>query len=152
MSLSRPCHGRDKAAAETDSVEMADMTDLATQSLAAMTSPPIASEQPAIDVAHLSRMTLGDRKLEIQVLELFDRQADLLVARMREVEPSGVASLAHTLAGSAGGIGAWRVAEAAQALESAVAANGKPALAQLTAAVDEARLAICGLLRIAALA
>jgi HPt (histidine-containing phosphotransfer) domain-containing protein len=150
MSLSRPCRGRDKAAAETDSMEMADMTDLATQSLAAMTSPPIASEQPAIDVAHLSRMTLGDRKLEIQVLELFDRQADLLVARMREVEPSGVASLAHTLAGSARGIGAWRVAEAAKALESAVAANRKPALAQLTAAVDEARLAICGLLRIAA--
>jgi hypothetical protein len=131
---------------------MADMTDPATQSLATMASPPIAGEQPAIDAAHLSRMTLGDRKLEIQVLELFDRQAELLLARMQEVEPSGIASLAHTLGGSARGIGAWRVAEAAEALECAVAATRHPAraLARLAAAVDEARLAICGLLRIAA--
>jgi HPt (histidine-containing phosphotransfer) domain-containing protein len=128
------------------------MTESETESLTMMASPPVAADPPAIDIAHLSRMTQGERNLEAQVLELFDRQAELLLARMQEVEPAGVASLAHTLNGSARGIGAWRVAVAAEALERAVTETGHltPALARLTAAVEEARVAICGLLRIAA--
>ena len=128
---------------------MVDMTELANHSLALTSSPPIAGEEPAIDIAHLGRMTLGDRSLEIQVLELFDRQAEMLMARMREVAPAGVASLAHTLSGSARGIGAWRVAAAAAALERAVAEAGElaPAMDQLGAAVGEARLAIGAMLR-----
>ena len=59
-------------------------------------------------------MTLGDRKLEKEVLELFDRQAEQLLARMHAAEPAGLARLAHTLVGSARGIGAWRVAAAAE--------------------------------------
>jgi hypothetical protein len=129
---------------------MADMVDRASHSLDLMSSPPIVGDEPAIDVAHLGRMTLGDRKLELQVLELFDRQAELLLARMQEVEPAGAASLAHTLAGSARGIGAWRVAAAAEALDRAVATGHlAPALAQLGVAVEEARLAIAGLVRVA---
>jgi HPt (histidine-containing phosphotransfer) domain-containing protein len=130
---------------------MVDMTELANHSLALTSSPPIAGEEPAIDIAHLGRMTLGDRSLEIQVLELFDRQAEMLTARMREVAPAGVASLAHTLSGSARGIGAWRVAAAAAALERAVAEAGELAAAmdQLGAAVGEARLAIGAILRAA---
>jgi hypothetical protein len=130
---------------------MAEMIDRAGDSLDLVASPPIAGAEPAIDLVHLARMTLGDRKLELQVLELFDRQAELLLARMQEVEPAGVATLAHTLGGSARGIGAWQVAAAAEALERAVATGHLvPALAQLTAAVEEARLAIAGLMRIAA--
>ena len=130
---------------------MVNMTDLANHSLALTSSPPIAGEEPAIDIAHLGRMTLGDRSLEIQVLELFDRQAEMLTARMREVAPAGVASLAHTLSGSARGIGAWRVAAAAAALERAAAEAGELAAAmdQLSAAVGEARLAIGAILRAA---
>ena len=130
---------------------MVDMTELANLSLALTSSPPIAGEEPPIDIAHLGRMTLGDRSLEIQVLELFDRQAEMLMARMREVAPAGVASLAHTLSGSARGIGAWRVAAAAAALERAVAEAGELAAAmdQLGAAVGEARLAIGAMLRAA---
>ena len=61
----------------------------------------IIDQQPArpaaIDRGHLARMTFGDRSLEREVLQLFDRQADLLLARMRDREPSSVATLAHTL-------------------------------------------------------
>jgi HPt (histidine-containing phosphotransfer) domain-containing protein len=128
------------------------MTDSADQ------FPPIAASlalvgdldfEPAIDIAHLSRMTLGDRKLEREVLTLFDRQAVLLLARMRKAAPDGVATLAHTLKGSALGIGAMRVARAADALEHAV---GEPedqdgALDALAAAVAEARTAIVAMLR-----
>jgi hypothetical protein len=128
---------------------MANMTALASESLDTVASPPIASEQ-VIDVAHLARMTLGDRKLEREVLELFDRQAGLLLARMREVEAAGIASLAHTLVGSARGVGAWRVAAAAEAVEAGIAATGRsPGLGELTAAVADVRLAIGGVLRAA---
>jgi hypothetical protein len=126
------------------------MTDLSNPPLALMTSPSIADEGRPIDVAHLAQMTLRERSLEIQVLELFDRQAELLLARMREVAPSGVADLAHTLVGSARGIGAWRVAAAAEAVESAVAESGvlAPAIEKLDTAIGEARLAICAMLRV----
>jgi len=129
-----------------DSLRMADVTKPARESLTAA-SPPIAAETAAaIDVAHLARMTLGDRKLEREVLDLFDRQAEQLLTRMHTVKPAGVATLAHTRVGSARGIGAWRVAAAAEALEAAIADTGKPTLDKLTTAIGEARLAIRGLL------
>ena len=129
------------------------MTDSADPSFPVTASPSIAggcAAAPAIDVAHLSRMTLGDRGLEHEVLQLFDRQAELLLARMRQVAPAGVATLAHTLNGSARGIGAMRVAAAAEALERAVGETASlvPALANLAAVVAEARAAIDAMLRV----
>jgi len=141
------------------SPDMRSLTTTASPPIAAQRAGQEAHQEPhqvplpsAIDTAHLSRMTLGDHALEIQVLELFDRQADLLTARMREVTPAGVATLAHTLTGSARGIGAWRVADAAEALERAVGetTNLVPALTRLAAAVEDARLAIACLLKDAA--
>src|SRR5437763_5292286 len=79
------------------------------------TSLPISGERP-IDLVHLARMTLGDRSLEREVLELFDRQAGVLVVRMQQAARAGICAAAHTLKGSARGIGAWRVARAAEAV------------------------------------
>jgi HPt (histidine-containing phosphotransfer) domain-containing protein len=112
-------------------------------------APPLAPSTPALDLAHLSRMTLGESALEREVLALFDRQADMLLARMASEEPRMVAALAHTLAGSASGIGAWKVAEAAAAVERAAAEPGAivltDAMEQLVAAVAEVHAAIGGL-------
>jgi HPt (histidine-containing phosphotransfer) domain-containing protein len=108
------------------------------------------ASEAAIDRGHLARMTFGDRHLEREVLGLFDRQAAMLVARMRSGEPSAVATLAHTLKGSAAGIGASRVAETASATEIAAresAAECVAAVDRLAAAVDEARALIAELLR-----
>jgi len=112
-------------------------------------APSLAPDDRPIDLVHLARMTLGDRSLEREVLQLFDRQATLLIARMRAAAPGGVATLAHTLTGSARGIGAWRVARAAQALELAGSADADlaGALDRLAAATDEARAVIAELLR-----
>ena len=112
--------------------------------------PSTAGDEPPIDLRHLARMSLGKRHLECEVLELFDHQAEMLVGCLQEAGPVRVAGIAHTLAGSARGIGAWRVAEAAEALERAVVENHKlaRALATLEATVVEARLAICAMLRI----
>jgi HPt (histidine-containing phosphotransfer) domain-containing protein len=122
-----------------------------TAGAAAPTGAPLPASVETIDLEHLARMTLGERRLEAEVLTLFDRQAAVLLARMRDSAPAAVAAFAHTLKGSARGIGAWRVAEAAAAVEvDAIrpdAGEVAGALARLAAAVDEAKAAIADRLR-----
>src|SRR5262245_28319092 len=77
-----------------------------------------SGERP-IDLVHLARMTLGDRSLEREVLQLFVRQAAVLLDRMEAADPDSVPALAHTLRGSAQGLGARRVTAAAEAVERA---------------------------------
>jgi len=110
----------------------------------------------AIDETHLERMTLGDRRLEREVLELFLRQTTIMLGRIVNAEPPLAAAAAHTLNGSARGIGAWRVARAAELLEHAAAAEGREedgrdephdltdAIEELKAASLEASAAIGG--------
>jgi len=110
----------------------------------------VAADEPAIDLGYLARMTFGDRSLERELLELFDRQASLLIARMRASDAPAVATLAHTLKGSACGIGASHVARAARAAELAAgeaATECAAAIDRLAAAIEEARALIAELLR-----
>src|SRR5271165_917961 len=85
-----------------------------------------------IDDTHLQRMTLGDRRLEREVLELFVRQTTIMLGRIVGAQPAMAAAAAHTLKGSARGIGAWRVARAAELVENAAsgesAAGGESAM------------------------
>lgn len=108
----------------------------------------VRQAKPVLDRAHLARMTCGEPALEREVLSLFDTQAALLVARMQASEMHAVPALAHTLKGSASGIGALQVAEAAEAVERAVDAPSRVrAVVRLTAAVTAARHEIAGALR-----
>jgi len=103
----------------------------------------------AIDRDHLARMALGDKGLEREVLRLFDRQAELLLARMNAAPAAAIMILAHTLKGSARGIGAWRVAEAAEMVERTAEDDPKAvgiALARLATAIGAARTAIAAML------
>jgi HPt (histidine-containing phosphotransfer) domain-containing protein len=111
--------------------------------------PSRASLERPIDLVHLSRMTLGDRGLEREVLALFDRQATVMVSRMRSAAPGSVTTVAHTLKGSARGVGAWRVAAAAEAVELAASGEGdlSAAITRLAAMAEEARAVIAELLR-----
>jgi len=109
--------------------------------------PCAADEIPAtIDEAHLRRMTLGDRSLEREVLEIFARQTVVLLGRMAGAEPAFAAAAAHTLKGSARGLGAWRVAQAAERVEQAAREGRdsavKAPIAGLEAACSEVRAAI----------
>jgi HPt (histidine-containing phosphotransfer) domain-containing protein len=121
------------------------MMKLAPQAARQRTAPPV-DPAPAIDLAHLARMTMGEAALEREVLTLFERQAGLLLARMRSAPGPAVAAFAHTLKGSARGIGAWRVAEVAGMVEVEAAQGddrtAAAALARLAAAVDEAKALI----------
>ena len=95
-----------------------------------------------IDLAHLRRMTLGDAALEREVLPLFSAHSALLLQKMRG-DPAAMPALAHTLKGSALGIGATEVARAADALQRR---QDDGALLRLEGALEEARAAIAGML------
>jgi HPt (histidine-containing phosphotransfer) domain-containing protein len=113
-----------------------------------MPSPPLAPDDGPIDTGHLKRMTLGDANLEREVLAMFAGQAVGLIGTLATLPPDADA-LAHTLKGSARAIGAFRVAEAAESLESAIRSGDDPAraLAELNDAIAQARVAIDAILR-----
>jgi hypothetical protein len=120
-------------------------------SFAQVCAPPLVPTDQVIDLDHLARMTLGDRGLEQEVLQLFDQQAGMLLDRMTSEAPRTVVALAHIMIGSARGIGAWKVAAAAEAVQCDA---GKPgpttltsAMNRLSAAVAEAQSAIAERLR-----
>jgi HPt (histidine-containing phosphotransfer) domain-containing protein len=108
-----------------------------------MPSPPLVPDDGPIDIVHLKRMTLGDAGLEREVLAMFARQAVRLTEGLAAWPPDA-AEIAHTLNGSARAIGAFKVAEAAEAFE---ASPSSEALAALKQAVAQARQAIDAMLR-----
>jgi HPt (histidine-containing phosphotransfer) domain-containing protein len=109
-----------------------------------MPSPPLVPDEGFIDTAHLMRMTLGDEALKREVLTLFVRQSTDLVARMSSF-PADMAAIAHTLKGSARGIGAFSAAASAERLEqlsdrraaSAALSELKDAIFGTVRAIDE---------------
>ena len=83
-----------------------------TDNYKAMTNRPV-------DLVHLARYTLGDRALEREVLALFRTQSLIYLQRLKEAgEDKAWQDAAHTIKGSARGIGAWRVARTAEAAEA----------------------------------
>ncbi|ALK08754.1 Hpt domain-containing protein [Blastochloris viridis] len=104
-----------------------------------------------IDLVHLSRVAFGDRALEREVLGLFMRQSAIQLDRLkgaRTAQTFGVA--AHTLKGSALGIGAQHVAIIAAEAEALAGqhdtAEAFEVLARLEARVAESHLYISQLL------
>jgi HPt (histidine-containing phosphotransfer) domain-containing protein len=113
-----------------------------------MPSPPLAPDHGPIDFAHLERMTLGDARLEQEVLAMFSAQSARLVGTLAAM-PLDAGALAHTLKGSARAIGAFAVADAAGRLEAVIASGSDSSglLAELGEAVAMARAAIEAVLR-----
>ena len=112
----------------------------------------VNSDDPPIDLVHLSRQCQGDPRLEEELLGLFRVQARALAAQLSDprLRFALMAKLAHKLCGSALAIGAGRVARAARTIErlgltaSGLATSDERheaaslAVAALQAAVDEA--------------
>lgn len=114
-----------------------------------ISTSPAADAAPVIDLVHLSRQTLGDGALEIELLGLFEAQARGFAKRLEApaalapaAEAKQRADIAHTIKGSARAIGAFALADAAQGYEDALrsgAADPDPALRRLLGALDIAR-------------
>lgn len=98
-----------------------------------------------IDLVHLARQTMGDKALELDVLQLFARQARESMKELAAADGAARAAVAHRLKGSAQSVGATAVASAAAALEENPA--DAAALAGVTAAVVEAENFILKLCR-----
>src|SRR3954464_1062969 len=86
-----------------------------------MPSPPLVPDDGPLDLAHLRRMTMGDDSLEREVLAMFAAQASELIEKIVRLPPN-VADLAPKLRGSAEAVGAFRIIDAAEWLESCLRA------------------------------
>jgi HPt (histidine-containing phosphotransfer) domain-containing protein len=60
---------------------------------------------------------MGDKTLELEVLQMFARQARACLHEMSSGDVKAVTSAAHRLKGAASAVGAFRVSRAAEALE-----------------------------------
>nr|WP_321460029.1 Hpt domain-containing protein [uncultured Cohaesibacter sp.] len=72
----------------------------------------------SLDLGHLSQQTMGDESLQKQVLSIFIQHMETQMPLL-EATDADLSKIAHGIKGSARGIGAWRVATAAEALEKA---------------------------------
>jgi len=112
--------------------------------LLAVADPEPPPAAPAvIDEVHLGRMTLGDTRLEREILEIFVRQIGLTLTRIAGAAPAVAAAAAHTLKGSARGIGTWRLAHAAEQVEAAAGRGNAEVLSAATAELKAACLEVC---------
>lgn len=77
------------------------------------------TESDVIDRFHLARQTLNDADLEREVLGLFVAQALEIGTKLGHADLEGRRHLAHGLVGAARAVGAFALAESAEALEIA---------------------------------
>ncbi|MEZ5818125.1 MAG: Hpt domain-containing protein [Hyphomicrobiaceae bacterium] len=108
------------------------------------------AEGSPVDHAHLARYTMGNRPLELEVLNLFADQAPEYLAQLRVArDEKAWRDAAHTLKGSARAVGAFRVGDLAMRAEALSGSPDPVARAQviesLEAALEEARAYIAGL-------
>ena len=88
------------------------------------------------DRAHFNHMTAGDRALQTEVLALFGAQVEAWRAQLTSGQ--GWRDAAHTLKGSARGIGLQALADACESAEAASNAECAEKLAHVHKALEEA--------------
>jgi HPt (histidine-containing phosphotransfer) domain-containing protein len=106
--------------------------------------------EPAVDLGHLRRFTLGDQSLELEILELFITQAPITLAALTTAGTDRDWRIAaHTLKGSARAVGAGRVAQLAERAEGMSRRRDpvvcEAAVRELTDALSEASAFISAL-------
>ena len=94
-----------------------------------------------IDLVFLARQTMGDRRLECEVLAMFENQVELYWERVASATEAEKISMGiHTLKGAALGVGAMALAQLAKAAEAEMAQHGRieeETLADIGVAVSE---------------
>lgn len=106
---------------------------------------PCPSKIRPIDLVHLAKQTMGDKVVEIEVLQMFARQARSCLHEISSGETARVVASAHRLKGAASSVGAFRVSETAEMLEEN--SGDASAMAAVGAAVIDAENFILRLCR-----
>jgi HPt (histidine-containing phosphotransfer) domain-containing protein len=96
-----------------------------------------AKARRPMDLAHLSRQTMGDRALEHEVLQLFVQQALSVRSQIANASLKERLLLAHGLKGSARGVGAFDIADCVAELEESP--EDALILERLESLIDEVR-------------
>jgi HPt (histidine-containing phosphotransfer) domain-containing protein len=77
----------------------------------------VPSANRPLDLVHLARQTGGDRTLETELLQLFRQQLSLCGGQLRATTGRERKSIAHTIRGSAGAVGAFGLSQIALQIE-----------------------------------
>ena len=94
----------------------------------------------AVDFGHLERFAAGDQAVIAEVLALFREQAEMWM-RLLDPVAEGWKDAAHSLKGSALGVGAFALADECEAAEQATALAEKRLLAESMRDAVQAALA-----------
>jgi HPt (histidine-containing phosphotransfer) domain-containing protein len=70
-----------------------------------------------LDLAHLYRQTMGNRALEIEILDMFVKQLTSSMAAFAKADASERKRLAHALKGTGRSVGAFPLADIAERIE-----------------------------------
>lgn len=106
---------------------------------------PAPTTSKPIDFVHLARQTMGEKDLEIEVLQLFTRNARTLLHELSVANDIEMKAIAHRLKGSADAVGAFNVSAAAEAVENG--SRDSASLAKVASSVIEAENFILKLCR-----
>lgn len=94
-------------------------------------------EKVVLDREHLNGYTGGDRELAKQVLQIFAENAPDYLAALAASDCDNWRTSAHKLKGAARGIGAWRLARAAERAElMGVAGQSDPKRAMIISELE----------------
>ncbi|WP_034658692.1 Hpt domain-containing protein [Chelativorans sp. J32] len=94
--------------------------------------------QLPIDLAHLSKQTMGDEELKREILDLFLVQATAAKTEIADINAATRRCVAHRLVGSARAVGAFAIAACAAELEAAP--NSEELAQRLPRLIDEMKL------------
>ncbi|WP_295812258.1 Hpt domain-containing protein [uncultured Nitratireductor sp.] len=98
-----------------------------------------------LDLEHLSRQTLGDETLALEILSMFRQQTEELGGRMHASDLQSRREMAHALVGSARGVGAVELADCAAHIEKMP--SDERSITRLTGLIGEVNEFILALLR-----
>lgn len=77
-----------------------------------------AGTEKPVDLVHLSRLTMGDRDLELEVLKMFLAQIPHYIEMMKSAKTDDEIYVAsHTIKGAASNVGAFKLADLARSAE-----------------------------------
>jgi hypothetical protein len=103
----------------------------------AETESRFAFRHRPVDLAHLSRYTLGNNVLEHEVLELFRRQTRIYFDKLsRATNDDSWREAARVLKASARGVGAWQILQTAEEAEQLASGGSGAAKEKILRALD----------------
>jgi HPt (histidine-containing phosphotransfer) domain-containing protein len=76
-----------------------------------------AKSHRPLDLGHLFQQTMGNRALEIEILEMFCKQINSAMAAFGKADGSERKRLAHALKGTGRSVGAFLLADIAESIE-----------------------------------